>query len=483
MGTSRYDSQLDVTLHRGPGGKRGNQLVRTPHIRVPWPLYIAGMAVKVTWTVIRLAVRHPKATLGALLLAGAWWTVAGAAAVYGWLLVGPLTLTVTVLALAAGRRHLADTEGGTRPRPPLRAVARAALVYRRDWRAAMKGAGLTTQDRGQERLPTLLSVTTDDGRDVIRLRMLPGQTPGDYSKVAERIAQTFDAREVRVRTVPRRAHLLDLMVITVDVLDHPVRPVSTGHVDLEAIEVGMREDGSPFHLRVLYSHLLVAGLTGSGKGSVIWSLLLGLAPAVRSGHVKILAIDPKGGMELAAGQPLFHGFIHGPPEEIAEALDSAVAGMQRRADRLRGVTRKLVPTPADPLIVIVVDEIASLTAYVQDASLRRRIGNALSMLLSQGRAVGYSVICATQDARKETLGMRDLFPSRVALRTAEAGQVDLILGQGARDRGARADAISEHTPGVGYCVLDDMPEPVRVRFAHVTDARIERACGRAGQDA
>jgi S-DNA-T family DNA segregation ATPase FtsK/SpoIIIE len=176
-----------------------------------------------------------------------------------------------------------------------------------------------------------------------------------------------------------------------------------------------------------------------------------------------------------AGLPLFSKFVYGPPEEIAEALDKAVTAMQKRADRLRGTTRKLVPSVDEPLFVIVVDEIASLTAYVQEAAMRRRIGNALSMLLSQGRAVGYTVIAATQDARKETLGMRDLFPSRVALRTAEANQVDLILGQGARERGARSDAISEHMPGVGYAVVDDMPEPVRVRFAHVTDARIERA--------
>jgi len=480
MGPSRYDSQLDVTLHRGPHGKRGQQLVRTPHIRVPWPIYLTGMAVKLTWMVMRLAVRHPKATLAGLLLLGAWRTLTTTAAVYGWPTVATLTLAVTVLLLAAGRRHLADTEGGTRPRPPLRAVARAAVVYRRDWRAAMKGAGLTTTDRGRELLPTLLGVTTDDGHDVIRLRMRPGQTPGDYSKVAERIAQTFDVREVRVRTVPRRAHLLDLHVITVDVLEVPVRPVTAPLVDLEAVEVGIREDGTPFHLRVLYSHLLIAGLTGSGKGSVIWSLLLGMAPAIREGRVRVLAIDPKGGMELALGEPLFERFVHGTPEEIAEALDAAVDGMVKRADKLRGKTRKHVPTANEPLVVILVDEVASLTAYVQDAATRKRIANALSMLLSQGRAVGYSVICATQDARKETLGMRDLFPSRVALRTAEAGQVDLILGQGARDRGARADAISEHTPGVGWVVVDDMPEPVRVRFAHVTDARIERLLRPAG---
>ena len=68
--------------------------------------------------------------------------------------------------------------------------------------------------------------------------------------------------------------------------------------------------------------------------------------------------------------------------------------------------------------------------------------------------------------------MRDLFPTRVALRLSEADHVGLVLGQGARDRGARCDQIPESLPGVGYVGIDGVAEPVRVRFAHVTDADI-----------
>ena len=88
--------------------------------------------------------------------------------------------------------------------------------------------------------------------------------------------------------------------------------------------------------------------------------------------------------------------------------------------------------------------------------------------------MGVTVIGAVQDPRKEVLGVRDLFPTRVALRLSEADHVGLVLGQGARDRGARCDQIPESLPGVGYVGIDGVAEPVRVRFAHVTDERHRR---------
>ncbi|MGH3365672.1 MAG: hypothetical protein ACRDOY_00525 [Nocardioidaceae bacterium] len=130
------------------------------------------------------------------------------------------------------------------------------------------------------------------------------------------------------------------------------------------------------------------------------------------------------------------------------------------------------PTPEEPLIVVVVDELASLTAYLTDRDTKKRISAALSLLLSQGRAVGVLVVAALQDPRKDVLPARDLFPTRIALRLTEPEQVDMVLGDGARKRGARCDQIPEALPGVGYVVLDGVAEPLRVRFAYLTDQHI-----------
>jgi DNA segregation ATPase FtsK/SpoIIIE, S-DNA-T family len=85
------------------------------------------------------------------------------------------------------------------------------------------------------------------------------------------------------------------------------------------------------------------------------------------------------------------------------------------------------------------------------------------------------VIGALQDPRKDVISLRNLFSTRIALRLDESDQVDMVLGDGARDRGALADEISpqpEIGAGVGYVRLEATPDPVRVRAAYVTDTDI-----------
>jgi S-DNA-T family DNA segregation ATPase FtsK/SpoIIIE len=131
--------------------------------------------------------------------------------------------------------------------------------------------------------------------------------------------------------------------------------------------------------------------------------------------------------------------------------------------------RKHTRTPVEPQIVVIVDELAFLTAYMPDRDLRKRITNALAVLLSKGRAVGFTVVAALQDPRKEVAPIRDLFPVRVALRLTEAEQSRIVLGPGAHDRGAHCERIPVTSPGVGYVLMDGLPAPVRVRASWVSD--------------
>ena len=146
--------------------------------------------------------------------------------------------------------------------------------------------------------------------------------------------------------------------------------------------------------------------------------------------------------------------------------------MQARAERFAGKQRDHTPTPEHPFVVVLVDEVAFLTAYQADRKLRERTLAALATLTTQGRAVGYCVIAALQDPRKEVLNIRNLFPDKLALRLDEPAQVDMVLGDGARDRGALCDEISADPAtgaGVAYMRLEAAPDPVRVRAAFVSD--------------
>ncbi|MBB2908767.1 DNA segregation ATPase FtsK/SpoIIIE-like protein [Streptosporangium becharense] len=230
----------------------------------------------------------------------------------------------------------------------------------------------------------------------------------------------------------------------------------------------------PWRLKVHGTHVLVAGATGAGKGSILWSTIRGLLPAVRAGLVEVWALDPKR-MELSFGRDLFGDRYAATPGACADLLEAAVAVMQDRADRFAGLQRTHTPTTEDPFVLVVVDEVAFLTAYQSDKGLKLRISAALATLTTQGRAVGVGVLAALQDPRKDVLSIRNLFPDKIALRLDESEQVDMVLGDGARDRGALADHISPipaQGAGVAYVRLETSPDPIRVRAAYVSDADI-----------
>jgi DNA segregation ATPase FtsK/SpoIIIE, S-DNA-T family len=195
-----------------------------------------------------------------------------------------------------------------------------------------------------------------------------------------------------------------------------------------------------------------------------------------AGLVQVWAADPKL-MELALGRVMFerHGRYAADAQAVVTMLEDAVRAMQARAAQLAGKQRDHTPTAEHPFTVVLVDEVAFLTAYLPDKPLRERVKAALATLTTQGRAVGFCVVAALQDPRKEVMSIRNLFPDRIAMRLDEPEQVDMVLGDGARDRGATADLISSNPAtgaGVGFVRLEADPDPVRVRAAWVSDEDI-----------
>ena len=96
------------------------------------------------------------------------------------------------------------------------------------------------------------------------------------------------------------------------------------------------------------------------------------------------------------------------------------------------------------------------------SKLRERALAAIATLTTQGRAVGYCVVGALQDPRKDVLTIRNLFPDRIAMRLDEPEQVDMVLGDGARDRGAIADLIcADPAPAPASPTSGSKPSPTR----------------------
>ncbi len=134
-------------------------------------------------------------------------------------------------------------------------------------------------------------------------------------------------------------------------------------------------------------------------------------------------------------------------DQVDAVVEAVVAAMQARARQFAGRQRDHTPTPEHPFTVVMVDEIAFLTAYQADRKLRERTLAALATLTTQGPAVGFCVVAALQDPRKEVLNIRNLFPDKIALRLDEPSQADLVLSLPTRSsEQASASSGSKQAP-------------------------------------
>ena len=342
-------------------------------------------------------------------------------------------------------------------------------------------------------MPALGKVQAGPCADLVTVRLVSGQSPKQFADRAQELAHGFGVLSCRIRTAAPGTAVLELVRRDALAAVIPALPIPATS-DLRALLVGRCEDGSTFTIRLHGTHLLIAGATGRGKGSYIWGLVRAMLPAMLAGLAVVHACDPKL-MELAFGRPLFerHGTYAADPADIADLLEADVADMQSRAARFAGRQRDHTPTAEFPFVVVLVDEVAFLTAYQADRKLRERILAALATLTTQGRAVGYCVVAALQDPRKEVLNIRNLFPDIIwspsdlvfHVHHGLVRRCDLPGGRGYLPLVHHVDQVEERCSCNGWrcpprveswTVLgdDDIPiEPVERYLAYLTD--VERS--------
>jgi S-DNA-T family DNA segregation ATPase FtsK/SpoIIIE len=242
-------------------------------------------------------------------------------------------------------------------------------------------------------------------------------------------------------------------------------------LDLGRVWSGRTEYGRDWYQPLLGGHTIYIGATGSGKNAYTWTPLVVLAPYIRDGLVRVSGIDPKG-MELAYGRGVFSRYAVTPTGAL-EVLDALVEELETRKKAYAGKVRAVDITAECPLELVEFDEVAALTKYTGDRKTREAIIDRVSVLNTQGRALGFCVRGYVQTPNKDTVPIRDLFPRRVCLRVPTKAHVAMALGDNAWDRGAWANRIGESEAGVGYLFGEGVREPLRVRSAWITDPQIK----------
>lgn len=233
------------------------------------------------------------------------------------------------------------------------------------------------------------------------------------------------------------------------------RTVSAGAV------VGTDADGRPVTVPIVQSSLLVGGRPGSGKSVMLASVI---AAAVAADDAEVFGIDLKAGVELAPWAPVLKSIA---PDAVAAAavLGRIEAVMADRLATLAAIGARVHnPTPHEPQLVVVVDELAELDKDAM-ATVRR--------ILALGRAAGITVVAATQRPSADLIptSVRALFRFAGGLQTARRSDSDIILGNG-----WNAENVScADLPAPGHAWLVGDGRPVRLRTFAVPDDRIRRA--------
>jgi len=417
------------------------------------------------------AARHPGWVLVPALLAwaAAAWGVATVAALIGGVVVG---------LLVWWRAHPASFDRWAAPR--IRSTWRRWTVYRgRRWRGVLADCDLTREHRrtGELLVPRVVRVrSVTPSIDVVTVRMVRGQDVAMWVDRAGQLADALAAHQVAITRA--RPGVLTVVVerrMPFDrTLDAPAIPETVGDVDLGALDVGDTEYGGPFLLRVRGKHLLVVGASGAGKGSLLWGPLRQMGPMIRAGLVRLWVVDLKGGTETERGAPLFHRWATTGDDALG-LLTEFRDSMKTRQQWMREHRLRDCPITAQtPYELLVVDELAMLTAYGDPRGVREAL-RLLAEILTQARATAHSVIAYVQEPTKDVVDVRDLFTTRICLGVTAASHVDMALGEGARERGALADQIpgDDAHAGIGFVIDPRTRLPVRFRAGWVTDTEID----------
>lgn len=169
-----------------------------------------------------------------------------------------------------------------------------------------------------------------------------------------------------------------------------------------------------------YSHLLVAGCTGSGKSVLINSLISTMlfdSPA----RFQLILLDPKT-TELFQWSKLPHTISYAyEPDEMLRSLRSAVELMENRLHHMHSVGERLW---SGSKVVVVIDELADLLTTQKAEALPL-----LQRLLQLGRAAGVMILAGTQCLLASVIPtqLKVNLPAVICLRTANKQQSRFIL--------------------------------------------------------
>lgn len=232
-------------------------------------------------------------------------------------------------------------------------------------------------------------------------------------------------------------------------------------------------------------HMLIAGMTGSGKSVFINTMIMSLLYRFSPDELKLILIDPKY-VEFDVWRPLPHlitPVVNDPPQVpcilrwALEELEYRYRVMaQVHAKNLRDFNARSQksepvmdessnPVPKKlPRLIIIIDELSDMMR----SDVRNEVETLICRIAQKGRAAGIHLVISTQVPSKDVITgvIRANCPTRIAFRVSQECDSRVILDSpGAEKLLGRGDMLLKGPGG-------DTVE--RIQCAMVSDAEIRK---------
>lgn len=225
----------------------------------------------------------------------------------------------------------------------------------------------------------------------------------------------------------------------------------------EPISVGVDAAGQVLHMPLVGNHTLIGGTTGGGKSQ---GLLRIIESGLAAPDAQVWGIDPAR-VEFALLKDRLNR-VALTQEDAADLLSEAVSEMNRRLQIMedRGIT-KWKPSSKDPAIILVVDELATLTNGITDKKLKKQVDDDLADLARVARKTAISLVLATQtpDTTVVTSQIRNNMTNRWCFRVSTTEQAKTILG-GTMPDSIDLKALHPDRPGMAFFSTPKYQPPV-----------------------
>jgi len=254
----------------------------------------------------------------------------------------------------------------------------------------------------------------------IRFLLTPafGAKISTVRNLSEELALALGAQDIRVA---REGESLALEMPRPDA--EPVRlfPLlkSISTLPLLSTCLGLAEDGRPLLMRLPaadVAHVLVAGMTGSGKTELMRTMIVSLALTNRQSKLQIALIDPKSrGFMPLAGLPHLIDQVASDAASTLALLEKLIVEMERRDQE----------NISSPHIVIAVDELLDVLA-----AGGKQVEMALTRIAQRGREAGLHLIAGAQKPSSAALGpmLKANFPVRLVGRVGSTDDARVAAG-------------------------------------------------------